>query len=77
MSEVAPGVAIGVGQRHPQLHTMQNSGRVNRHFRVTDTCARRHQIQFAGPNLGMDAGAVAMLHSPLNNQLTVCSPVCG
>jgi hypothetical protein len=64
MGKVAPGVAIGIRQRHPELHAVQNVVRLDRHFGVANTPARRHQIQLAGTDRGMDAGAVAMLHSP-------------
>ena len=64
VGEVARSVAGGVRQCHPQLHTVQNSGwlRFDRHFGMTDTATRGHQIQLAGPDQRVHAGAIAVLH---------------
>ena len=62
MREVATGVAVGVGQRHPQLHTVQDGGGRGGHLGMTDARARGHEVQLAGPHHRVHPGAVAMLH---------------
>ncbi len=58
--EVAGRVAVGVGEREPQLHAVQDGGLRGRHLRVADAPATRHQIQFAGPHCGVGAQAVTV-----------------
>ena len=62
VGEVATGVTIGIGQRHPQLHPVQDSGGRGGHLGMTDARARRHEIQLAGPHHRVHPGAVAMFH---------------
>ena len=66
VSEVARSVARVVRQCHPQLHTVQSSAwsRLDRHFGMTDTATRGHQIQLAGPDQRVHTSAVAVLHLP-------------
>ena len=65
MGEVAAGVAIGVGQRDPQLDPVQDRRRGGGDLRVADARARRHQVQFARPHQRVHPGAVAVLHLAL------------
>ena len=62
MREVATGVAVGIRQRHPQLHTVQDGGGCGGHLGVTDARARGHEVQLAGPHHRVHPGAVAMFH---------------
>ena len=64
VSEVAVGVAIGIGQRDPQLHAVQNGVRLDRYLGMTNPRPRGHQIQLAGPDQGVHACTVAVLHFP-------------
>ena len=41
---------------------MQDGCRRGRHLGVADAGPRRHEVQFAGPDHGVHAGAVAVLH---------------
>jgi hypothetical protein len=59
--EVAAGVAIGVGQRDPQLHPVQNRCGDRGDLRMTDAGAGCHQGQLAGSHHRVHACAVAML----------------
>ena len=60
MREVAAGVAVGIGQRHPQLRAVQDGGRRGGHLGVADPCACCHEIQLAGPDHRVNTGAVAV-----------------
>ena len=62
MRKVAIGAAVGVGQRHPELCTVQDGGRRRGHLGVADARAGGHQVQLAGPHHRMHACAVAVLH---------------
>jgi hypothetical protein len=62
VGEVATRVTVGVGQRHPQLHTVQDGGGRGGHLGMTDARACRHEIQLAGPHHRVHPGAVAMFH---------------
>ena len=62
VGEVATGVTVGVGQRHPQLDTVQNGGGRGGDLGMADARARGHQVQLAGPHHRVYARAVAMLH---------------
>jgi len=71
MGEVAAGVTVGVGQRHPQLHAVQHGGGRGGDLGMADARARGHEIQLAGPHHRVHTRAVAMLH------LTVEQPTDG
>ena len=66
MIEVATGIAGGIRQRRPQLHTMQNGRRVaiawQRHFRVANSGAGSHQIELTRANDRVYARTVAVFH---------------
>ena len=62
VGEVAAGVAVGTGQRHPQLNPVQDRRRGGRDLRVADAHARRHQVQFTRPDHRVHTGAVAVFH---------------
>src|SRR5215207_2161337 len=62
VAEVATGVTVGVGLRHPQLHTVQDGGGRSGDLGMADARARGHEIQLAGPHHRVYTSAVAMLH---------------
>ncbi len=62
MGEVATGVTVGVGQRHPQLDTVQNGGGRGGDLGMADARAGCHEIQLAGPHHCVDTRAISMFH---------------
>jgi hypothetical protein len=64
--EATAGVAVGIRQRRPQLHTVQHGRRAaldcGRHLRVTDSGARCHQIELTRTHDCVDARAIAVLY---------------
>ena len=62
VGEVATGVAVGVGQCHPQLRAVQDGRLRGGDLGVADAGTSRHEVQLAGPDHRVHAGAVAVLH---------------
>lgn len=62
--EVPPGVPVFLGQRHPQLDAVQGRGAWGGDLGVADAVAARHEVELAGPYVGVAAEAVAVLDLP-------------
>ncbi|GAB3995795.1 hypothetical protein GCM10029992_14000 [Glycomyces albus] len=59
--EVAGGVPVLLGQRHPQLDAVEELGFRCGHLRVADAVPTGHQVHFARSDPGEGAEAVAVL----------------
>ena len=56
-------VAVGVGQRHPQLHAVKPPAiRLGRPLRVRDAASGGHHVHAARPHRRFEAEAVLMQH---------------